>query len=49
MWKNNARGVDINRNFLSKSWKPKSIDDKPMSEVETTKTTTKEKTGGANK
>lgn len=35
MWKNNSRGVDINRNFLSKSWKPKSIDDKPMSEVET--------------
>lgn len=35
LWKENARGVDINRNFLAKSWKAKFLNDKPFSEVET--------------
>lgn len=34
-WKYNARGVDINRNFPSKLWKPKNSEDKPASENET--------------
>lgn len=34
-WKYNARAVDINRNFPSKLWKPKSENDYPGSENET--------------
>lgn len=34
-WKFNARGVDLNRNFPSKLWKPKSVLDYPASENET--------------
>jgi g-D-glutamyl-meso-diaminopimelate peptidase len=34
-WKYNARGIDINRNFPSKLWKPKSENDEPASESET--------------
>ncbi|MFT4144117.1 MAG: M14 family zinc carboxypeptidase [Mobilitalea sp.] len=34
-WKFNARGVDINRNFPSKLWKPKSEEDTVASENET--------------
>ena len=34
LWKENGRGIDINRNFLAKSWRAKSINDKPFSEIE---------------
>lgn len=34
-WKYNARGIDINRNFPSKLWKPKFQNDQPASETET--------------
>lgn len=34
-WKLNARGVDINRNFPSKTYRPKSPTDYPASELET--------------
>lgn len=34
-WKYNARGVDINRNFPSRLWKPKGPDDYAASELET--------------
>lgn len=34
-WKFNARGVDINRNFPSRLWKPKNINDYAASENET--------------
>ena len=33
-WKDNARGIDINRNFDSITWKQKSKEDYPFSEVE---------------
>ena len=33
-WKENARGIDINRNFDSITWKQKSKEDYPFSEVE---------------
>lgn len=35
LWKYNARGVDINRNFPSKLWKPKNPNDYAPSENET--------------
>ncbi len=35
LWKNNANGVDINRNFPSKTFEEKWEDDKPGSEAET--------------
>lgn len=35
MWKGNGRGVDINRNFPSVTWKKKFIGDKALSEPET--------------
>lgn len=34
-WKYNARGIDINRNFPCRLWKPKSVDDFWASENET--------------
>jgi len=34
-WKYNARGIDINRNFPSRLWKPKNDDDYAASENET--------------
>ena len=34
LWKENGRGIDINRNFLAKSWRAKSINDKSFSEIE---------------
>ena len=34
-WKANARGVDINRNFPSRLWKPKNLEDYAASENET--------------
>jgi len=34
-WKFNARGIDINRNFPSRLWRPKFVGDYPASENET--------------
>lgn len=34
-WKFNARGIDINRNFPSRLWRPKNKGDQPASENET--------------
>lgn len=34
-WKANARGVDLNRNFPSVTWRPKFLGDQPGSEKET--------------
>jgi len=35
LWKYNARGIDINRNFPCKSWRKKTVKDVPGSEPET--------------
>lgn len=35
LWKYNARGIDINRNFPSKTWQKKHRSDQPASEQET--------------